>query len=145
MDDPYGNPRWKGNEGLSAQETTKWLQETLHHPRIKLLGVSWTGYTGDVIDYSQPDQPQLPVQLEVCVEASDSKGNWVQLVGPFLNLDSGWAPVMAKLSSGKIRYRVRFNTRCNPENAILLETPVLDDLTIYWATRPQFVSWQESY
>jgi hypothetical protein len=145
MSDPYGQPRWRGDEGVRPEELEEWLGQTWYHPKVKILGISWTGYTGGIIDHSQPDKPQLPVQLEVSLEAKDSDHRWVQIAGPFLNADSGWAPVMAKLSSGKIRYRVRFNTRCNPENAILLETPVLDDLTIYWATRPQFVSWEEGY
>jgi hypothetical protein len=114
-----------------------------------VLGISWTGYTRGIYDYYDQtfDQPiqNLAGQLEVSLEARDSKGGWVQVAGPYLNVDSGWAPLMVEIPSGKIRYRVRFNTRCDPENAVLLETPILDDVTIYWMGRPEFLSWEEGY
>lgn len=143
--DPYGGTRWRGNEGLSQLEAREWVAQTWYSPELKILGLTWTVYTEGIIDYSQPDAPLLSTQLELSLERKGKRGHWLQVAGPFLNAGSGWAPVMVKLGASKIRYRVRFNTRCDPENAILLETPVLDDVTIYWATRPQFVSWVESY
>jgi hypothetical protein len=143
--DPYGEPRWKGKEGLSVGEATRWLKQTWCHPKVKILGLTWTGYTHGIQDHGALVPAHLPAQLEVSLEAKEMDGRWVQVAGPFLDQDAGWAGVFVKSPSGKIRYRVRFNTRCDPVNAILLETPVLDDLTIYWATRPQFVSWVESY
>jgi hypothetical protein len=145
IDDPYDDPRWKSDEGAKQGETVKWLARTWYHPGIKVLGLSWTGYTHDIQDYKETPPVLLSPQLEVSLEAKDGQGNWVQIAGPFLSHDAGWAAVFAKIPSSKIRYRVRFNTRCDPANAILLETPVFDDLTIYYSIRPQFLSWVESY
>jgi hypothetical protein len=144
--DPYGRDRWRGNEGLSEDDAGEWLKQTWYHPKVKILGITWTGYTHDISDYSQVDNPLLPVQLEVSLEIKDGEGNWVQVAGPFLNLDSSLAPVFVKLLRDypQIRYRVRFNTRCDP-TTVLLETPILDDVTIYYMTRPEFVSWVESH
>jgi hypothetical protein len=143
--DPYGGQRWKGGEGVTADKATAWLAQRWYHPRVKILGLSWTGYTDGIQDYSDLVPILLSPQLEVSLEAKDKDGRWVQVAGPFLNLDAGWAPLMVKIPSDKIRYRVRFNTRCDPANAVLLETLILDDVTIYYMTRPQWVSWVESY
>jgi hypothetical protein len=140
--DPYGDGRWR-DEGLRVQ-TSRWLKETWS-PQVEVLGLSWTGYTEGIRDYSQPDNPLLAVQLEVSLEVKDAQDNWVQVAGPFLGLEAGWAPVFVKLPKAKIRYRVRLNTRCDPENAILLETPVLDDLTIYYTDSPRWINWVEGY
>jgi hypothetical protein len=147
LKDPYGHQRWMGEEALGQDEVTSWLRETWHHPKGKVLGIAWTGYTHGIRDYGQVDNPLLWAQLEVSLEVKDGEGKWVQIAGPFLGQDSGWAPIMVELvrKYPQVRYRVRFNTRCNPANAILLETPILDDVTIYWMTRPQWVSWTESY
>jgi hypothetical protein len=145
MLDPYGGQRWKSSEGVTADEATAWLAQSWYYPGVKILGLTWTGYTDGIQDYRDVDPVLLSPQLEVSLEAKDKDGGWTQVAGPFLNTDSGWAPVMVKIPSGKIRYRVRFNTRCDPLNTILLETPILDDVTIYWVTRPQWVSWVESY
>jgi hypothetical protein len=145
--DPYGQPRWIGDEELSKGQTTKWLKQTWNHPKVKILGLTWTGYADNTMDYGQVGNPLLLAQLEVSLEIKDNRGQWVHVAGPFLNRDSGWAPVFVKLPRAypQLRYRVRFNTRCDPANAILLETPVVDDITIYYMTRPQFLNWQESY
>jgi hypothetical protein len=134
LKDPYGHDRW------DEQAKRLWP----YSPEIKLLGLSWTGYTQEVKDYKQIDKPLLRAQLEICIEVPRG-GKWVQVAGPFLNIDSGWAPLLMKPGTSKLRYSVRFNTRCDPDNAILLETPILDDLTIYYTTGPQFTSWVESY
>jgi hypothetical protein len=148
--DPYGRSRWRGDEGLSQEQCREWLEQTWYYPRVKILGLSWTGYTDDIQDYQDCHGIGawlLSPQLEVSLEVKDSHGKWVQVAGPFLNHDAGWAPVLVKLPRRypQVRYRVRFNTRCDPVNAILLETPILDDLTIYYTTRPQFFTWQEGY
>lgn len=139
LDDPYGNPRYQDGEKVTG---SAW-----NHPKVKILGLSWTGYTDGLSDYSEPDMPGLLAQLEVTLEARGKDGGWVQIAGPFLNLDAGWAPVFVRLSCKypQIRYRVRFNTRCNPASAILIASPIFDDITIYYSTCPQFLSWEESY
>jgi hypothetical protein len=147
LPDPYGQPRWTGNEGLSQEQTREMLAWTWYGPAIKILGITWTAYTADIIDYAQLNTPLLDTQVELSLESQNGSGDWVHILGPFLNLDAGWAPVFVKLPQNycSVRYHVRFNTRCDPINAILLETSILDDVTIYYMTRPQFLSWVESY
>jgi hypothetical protein len=148
--DPYGGDRWRDAEGLIEHQTREWLKRTWYSPLVKILGVSWTGYTREVMDHKDTEQGMparwLNAQLELSLERKGKDG-WVQVAGPWLNHDAGWAPVFVQLPryQSKIRYHVRFNTRCDPGNAILLETPVLDDVTIYYATRPQVLTWVESY
>jgi hypothetical protein len=147
--DPYGQPRWTGKEGISEKASKDtWSKAT--YSGINILGMAWT-YRGWVQDYQGTEYGHDPVfldsQLEVSLYRVDARGEKL-IAGPFLNQDCGWAPVMyqvPKESLARFRYRVRFNTRCDPLNAILLESPILDDLTIYFAPRPVFSSWQESY
>jgi hypothetical protein len=141
ISDPYGHPRQVTDPQIQAQ-----LDQT-RQPKVKLLGLTWTGYTHNIRNYGELDNPMLSPQLEVSIEIRKSDGSWAQVAGPFLNADAGWVPLFVKLGRNYpyIRYRVRFNTRGSPENAVLLETPVLDDVTIYYTTRPQFLSWVESY
>jgi hypothetical protein len=188
--DPYGQERW----GDTAQKGRIDLpQITRMYPSIRILGISWTIYTEQVMDHYYSPPAKLNSQIELSLERV-RRGH---IAGPFLNADSGWAPIMYEISSmdqamgtgmllqlvgdafgatpgspnwnpildlnndGKIdiedlsiasiglgshmiRYQVRFNTRCDPLNAILLETPVLDDVTIYFTTGPRFLSWMES-
>jgi hypothetical protein len=147
IEDPYGNLRWGGKERLKESEARQWLTQTWYNPAIKILGVTWTAYTKEVMDHHGTEYGEpvkwLDAQVELSLERKEGN-NWLHIAGPFLNADAGWAPVFAKVPSGKIRYRVRFNTRA-PLDAILLETPVLDDVTIYWASWPEFFSWMEGY
>jgi hypothetical protein len=148
LEDPYGGPRWTGKEGIPREGSERvWGKAT--SSGINILGMAWTWW-GDVYDYKPTYEYLEPVrlgpQLEVSLYRVGADGSQIMVAGPFLNHDSGWAPVMVKLGPGAhIRYRVRFNTRCNPEDAVLLETPILDDLTIYYSRRPVFLSWQEGY
>jgi hypothetical protein len=148
--DPYGHNRWRNDEGLTKDQTKVWLKLTWYHPKVKILGVTWTGYTWDVQDHRPTENggpaEWLDAQLELSLERKEGN-SWLHIAGPWLNADAGWAPVMVQLprNQPEIRYRVRFNTRCDPLNAILLETPILDDVTIYWMDRPKFLSWVEGY
>jgi hypothetical protein len=147
--DPYGRPRWTGAKGVSEEVSKeRWGKAT--GSGIRILGMAWT-YRGWVQDYQGIQYGHDPVllapQLEVSLYKIDADGERL-IAGPFLNLDSGWAPIMYQLPKdglARFRYRVRFNTRCDPLNSILLESPILDDVTIYYATRPVFLSWQEGY
>jgi hypothetical protein len=145
--DPYGNPRW-GIDEHPIKEISEDVWSKATTPSINILGMTWTEQ-GDIYDYKPTYEYSEPThlgsQLEICLYEIDANGGEILLAGPFLGPDAGWAPVTVKIPSAKIRYRVRFNTRCDPANAILLETPILDDVTIYWMTRPQWVSWVESY
>lgn len=143
--DPYGKARWAKDDW--QEEIKAWLKHT-RRSKPKILGIAWTGYAQGIHDYGQLDNPLLSVQFELSVEVKrDKQGTWSHVAGPFLNLDGGWAPIFVKLSRDctRIRYRVRFNTRCDPTNTVLLESPILDDLTIYYTTRPRFLSWVEGY
>jgi hypothetical protein len=147
--DPYGRPRWTGAEGVSEEVSKeRWGKAT--SAGIRILGMAWT-YRGWVQDYQGTeygnDPKFLDYQLELSLYRIDPDGEKL-IAGPFLNIDSGWAPVMYQLprdQPAKFRYRVRFNTHCDPLNSILLESPILDDVTIYYTTRPVFLSWQEGY
>jgi hypothetical protein len=194
VEDPYRGDRW---DSISEQsQITSLVQTKARYPAIKILGVSWTAYTREVMDYKPTEGGDLPDALNVEVEVSLERVGLGHIAGPFLGHEAGWAPVMYVISSAdhakgtaagrinyaygsepgdpnwdptldfdrsgkidigdvvvantnrdihKIRYHVRFNTRCDPLNAILLETPILDDLTIYYTTVPVFISWEESY
>jgi hypothetical protein len=143
VSDPYGQPRWTKRESSIEKQTTVWLKRRWQYPAVKILGITWTAYTREIMDHKFPWKEPLKCQIEFSLEGKNRYGRWLHIAGPFLNRDAGWAGVMVNIPSGIIRYRVRFNTRCDPANAILLETPVLDDLTIYYTTHPQFVSWVE--
>jgi hypothetical protein len=146
--DPYNKPRWD-KVGAKEQEIRRWIQQTWD-PAIKILGISWTAYTSDVCDHKPTEggSPAVPLlaQIELSLERKVSSG-WVHVAGPWLNADASWAPVFVQLPRDhqQIRYCLRFNTRCDPANTILLETPIFDDLTIYWASRAEFLSWVEGY
>jgi hypothetical protein len=140
--DPYGGKRddYPADPGLREQIARQWRDSV--GSSVKILGMAWT-VVGDVRDYKPTEGGERPDDLRAQLEVSLYMGQRL-IAGPFLNHDSGWAPLLMK-PGGKVRYSVRFNTRCDPENAILLETPILDDLTIYYTTRPQWISWVESY
>jgi hypothetical protein len=145
--DPYRRPRWTSAEGaLEEISKDRWGKATSFG--VKVLGIAWT-YKGWVQDYQGieygHDPKPLEYQLELSLYKVGADGERL-IAGPFLNIDSGWAPVMYKLRERqKISYRVRFNTRCDPLNSILLESPILDDITIYYTIRLLFLSWQEGY
>jgi hypothetical protein len=145
--DPYGKPRW-GTDEQPVRKISEDIWGKATSSSVNILGMTWTGYS-DIYDYKPTyeylEPTHLYSQLEICLYKIGADGGEVLVAGPFGDLDAGWAPIMVKIPSGRIRYRVRFNTRCNPEDAILLESPILDDVTIYYATRPQWVSWVESY
>jgi hypothetical protein len=147
VSDPYGEPRWNQQEKKLRKQIADQFHKIAGHLTLKLLGLTWTAYSWDIQDHKPTlfgfSAELLDPEFEVSIEIKDSKGEWLHIAGPFLDCDAGWAGVIVNIPSGIIRYRVRFNTHCDPENAILLETPVLDDLTIYYTTHPQFVSWVE--
>lgn len=117
--------------------------------RPRILGVTWT-VRGDAADgvpnpvgearlgsyrYAIHDyapvaggtdpavlDPRVTVQLSV-----DDGATWGVPMSA-----SGWSAVSQTLEPGSIvRYRVRFDTGADPLNAVLLQTPVFDDLTLY--------------
>lgn len=144
--DPYGHKRWS-SDAVMKEQVTELMEQVYGYPRLKIIGLSWSGYTHGIRDHKGVDKPLLQSQLELSVELKDMDGRWVQVAGPFLDVDSGWAPVVIALPRlyPQIRYRVRFNTRCDPLNAILLETPIFDDITLYYTVGPVYYNWKESY
>ena len=145
--------------GRGTQSTTTTSKElAAEDPSIRLLGASWTlfGETVDpedpyraaqMIDYNtvdQPDPDRLTVRTEIYLEAGEK---WH---GPLVrddfsavaDADTGEKPRL--VDPGQMRFRVRFRWKDRPPaTSILLATPYIDDVTIYYETRDcGFLSFQ---
>jgi len=127
-------------------------------PSIRLLGAAWTliGETVDpedphraaqMVDYNtvdQPDPDMLTVRSEFYLETA---GEWH---GPFVRDDfsgladerTGERPQLT--DPGHFRFRFRFRWKEQPPTtAILLATPYIDDVTIFYETRDcGFIAYQ---
>ena len=113
---------------------------------VRILGAAWTWYGEPVDPIATPDwdgQPVLydhhagapptlkpkDVKPEVAVAIQDAN------VTPTFHTNDGFSPILGGdlQNPDAIRYQVRFRLReADALNCILLATPVLDDVTLYW-------------
>jgi hypothetical protein len=151
LPDPYGRPRWRDMQ-MRLKSTAEYNEYT--HSYLTILGITWTALVEGIFDYkdTKEDGPKgLNSQMELSLYLT--QGDKERLIaGPFLNQDSSWATIFYKIDLDQIvdqdtfvRYKVRINTMCDKADSILLESPILDDVSIYYAIRPQFLTRVESY
>lgn len=112
-------------------------------PAIRILGLSWTWYgeTTDAVgnrvlyDYKAPDVLPYPdVQPKVKLAVEDPN---VPLVfydnDGFSAVKAADGSIPALQNPQQVKYRAQFVLeKADPLNTILLATPVLDDVTVYW-------------
>ena len=92
----------------------------------KVIGICWTQY----IPRALKDSASLEFQI-----STDNGINWK----PTTYTDADWSKVDIT-GTGPIKYKVVFKI-AGGLNTQLLESPVLDDVTIYFAIKPRLVTW----
>jgi hypothetical protein len=114
--------------------------------QIRVLGLSWTWY-GETTDetgkpvisdyYGTTGGPGRELEPKVQVGIVDGNGASAVSYGPWD--DDGYSAVETTtganptlLEPSKLHYRVRFRIQGANVSTILLATPVLDDVTLYW-------------
>jgi hypothetical protein len=116
--------------------------------RPLILGITWSVYKEGFLDYrgtpSQPDIPQ-PIAPQIGVLLSfDGGSNWIPAGGLWMK-KNWWTWVFRRLEGKpyRVRYKVIFSHDSpNGSNAILLQTPVFDEILIYYKAGPaRFLSW----
>ena len=111
-------------------------------PPVKILGVAWTWYgeetssTGSPVLYDY-NTPEGTAAGDVGPQVSLSIQDGAMVYGPMLDDGfsaaqdlSGMPPVMADPT--QVKYLAQFSLASASGATILLATPVLDDVTIYW-------------
>jgi hypothetical protein len=133
---PGGYPRVVSGVDLSCQGSNSPL----------ILGMSWTAYVDDIKDYYNPLAPN-PVQTECNLWLSLYDGvNWNDINGVPMKKD-GWQWVWRQTNEQNLlRYKIKFYLDFKDEderaNAILLESPIFDDFTIYYkGGKIEFLTW----
>jgi hypothetical protein len=130
-------------------------------PQVRVLGISWTWY-GEPVDptvtplgtwdgkpvlytYQEGGVPIKNVLPKIEIDLLDGKillkgqtsagGDWVTF-----STSGGSIPVI--LNPGDLRYNARVILQDSDFSTLLLATPVLDDVTLYWDEgRPRLVSY----
>jgi hypothetical protein len=116
---------------------------TAPEKEIKIIGASWTWHpeehsaSGNPIlyDHSTPSNPSaisVSVTMRILVDNVDVTGSLS---------DDGYSKSDVKVLPGQqIKYQATFNVG-GSINSILLATPVLDDVTLYYQTSARFLSY----
>jgi hypothetical protein len=102
----------------------------------RLIAVAWTELGEDLFDHSA--SPPLAIRPEGGALAelwAETEAGWV---GPLR--DPGWSPVLSGARS--VRWAAKLRTGAVSPAAILLASPVLDDVTLYFESgRVEFLGW----
>jgi hypothetical protein len=108
-----------------------------------ILGVTWTAYTEHMEDYFNPINPGEPKLINTWCNLSLSVDNGVNWVNT-LPMKKYWFQWIYRYidSPGLLKYKIKFEIDTDLLNAILLELPIFDDISIYYKIGgPQFLSW----
>jgi hypothetical protein len=106
-----------------------------------ILGVSWTAYDEDIYDYrGTPSDPDRPIRMDPEIDlflSLDDGASWNTLP-----MKKGWCWVYKHVElPSLLRYKVKIEIDAGL-NSILLESPIFDDISIYYKTGgPRFLSW----
>jgi hypothetical protein len=105
---------------------------------VFIFGIAWTAYEEGISDWMQTMVPGLePVQIPCRLELSLSEEG--SLINNAPMRKAWWTWVYKPVKS--FRYHVRFSIQ-EDLNTVLLESPIFDEIRIYWkAGAPVFYSW----
>jgi hypothetical protein len=109
-----------------------------------ILGVTWTAYNDDVHDHRNqvPGGQPIPINSECNLLISvDNGAHWIN--ENTLPMKKYWWQWIWRNTEGQnpLRYKVKFDLTI-PENAILLESPIFDDVSIYYkGGKVEFLTW----
>jgi hypothetical protein len=118
--------------------------QPLQLPSGRLLGIAWTAHAEDYgpVMYDYADDPRTELRpsegtvADLWVEVNDDRR------GPYRN--EGYSPIgfLAVEEESRVQYRAKLKIGPATPSTILLSTPVLDDVTLYFDRgRPEFLSW----
>jgi hypothetical protein len=113
-----------------------------------ILGISWTAYDEDIYDWqvvgqiSGQDPQRLVAHTLIYLEEFD--GSSYRPINEELPFKKNWWSWVGKRLEPPytIRYKLKFEMPyIDTLNSVLLESPIFDDISIYYKSRPQFLSW----
>jgi len=116
---------------------------TAVRPQVKILGAAWTWYPEGADPKGQPtvtdhlNNDRLEARVTLTMVLNDKP------VGPALHSDGGAEIQMPVVNPGDVlKYRLQFHLPAAELDSILLATPVVDDVSIYYTTGTRFLYYE---
>jgi hypothetical protein len=114
-----------------------------------ILGITWTAqFPDEMYDYSglNPANPGQPARVYPELQATmslDGGNTWLSDTNNMMSKKNWWTWVFQYLSSDSFKYKVKFEIGgLDCLQSVLLDTPILDDFTIYYKDgKIEFLSW----
>jgi hypothetical protein len=108
-----------------------------------ILGINWTGWTDAIYDYFYANTPgEEPEALNAECNLFISLDNGATWLNSSPMKKYWWQWVYQIMGAGNLlRYKVRFDIN-KADNTILLESPIFDDISIYYkGGKIEFLTW----
>jgi hypothetical protein len=148
----FSKLRW-GSKGLGGHSSDKYPDGGDRPSGVDLsyikdystlvLGVSWTAWTDGIHDYRPTDAPGVePERINAECNLWVSLDNGATYVNSLPMRKYWWQWIWRNIESENLlRYKVKFDIDAL-QNAILLESPIFDDISIYYrGGKIEFLTW----
>jgi hypothetical protein len=107
---------------------------------LLVLGVCWNAYIGEIKDYFELGYAPVSAECNLSLLVPEGAG-WTK-INELPMRKSYYQWVWRELAERRIKYGVNFQISSpNGLNTILLDTPIFDDISIYYSGGAKFLSW----